>query len=243
VGLAKNKYSAVLDRPRWLQETKREITAALSEAQAKNDAALAALPALHRENVPRFYPIVFDPVFDKKQTRANKISAAMLETIRRAKKEIILTQNYLNPPEAFLKALTAAAERGVKVKILTTGQKDSGLSVWPYITACRNYKAFVTSGAEIYETNGLPEHSKVLVADGAVAAFGSFNVEIAADQSLVEGMCFSAAPDIVLLLKAAALDAILAGRRIDEAELARMNVPKKFRLFDRAMSRVTKPIL
>ena len=29
--------------------------------------------------------------------------------------------------------------------------------MWPYITACRNYKAFVASGAEIYETNGLPD--------------------------------------------------------------------------------------
>lgn len=245
VPLAGNKYTVVQDRDRAVEIAKSEVDKCMWRAAETMGAKMGQMKPQIREALPVMYPIVWDPVYDAKKVvdTENRASRAMLETIRRAKKEVIITQNYINPPDVFMEALCDAAQRGVKVTLVTTGEKDSGLSNWPYITATTYYKGLLMAGAHIVETNGLPEHEKVLIADNQIGAFGSYNIEHAAHSSLVEGMFFTTSPDMILFYRAAAMDAIMCGKRIDQEELDRMNVPGKFRLFDRFMAKVTKKIL
>jgi cardiolipin synthase A/B len=90
-----------------------------------------------------------------------------------ARRRLWVTTAFFVPPDAFVDALCASAERGVDVRILVNG---------PHIdkevlrrTAQRSYDRLLQCGVRIFEYQRTMLHAKTLMVDGAWASIGSNN--------------------------------------------------------------------
>ncbi len=101
------------------------------------------------------------------------IESAYLTAIAHARTEIIIANAYFVPGRRFRKALLAAAERGVNVKLLLQGRMEYFLMFATHAF----YAAFLKSGIEIYEYRKGFMHSKVAVIDNEWATVGSSNID------------------------------------------------------------------
>lgn len=101
------------------------------------------------------------------------IEDAYLNAINSAKNEIIIANAYFVPGSKFRKALLAAADRGVEVKLLLQGRKEYFL-----MFATKNfYSELLSKGIKIYEYRISFMHSKVAVIDQHWATVGSSNID------------------------------------------------------------------
>lgn len=103
------------------------------------------------------------------------IHSLLLTTLYAARKELILTTPYFIPDEPLLVALKAAAQRGVKVKIIVPKNNDSRMV--KYASRAR-YEELVESGIRLYLFHGGLLHSKTITVDGNFALFGSVNLDM-----------------------------------------------------------------
>ena len=101
------------------------------------------------------------------------IESAYLTAIAHARTEIIIANAYFVPGRRFRKALLAAANRGVNVKLLLQGRMEYFLMFATHAF----YAAFLKSGIEIYEYRKGFMHSKVAVIDNEWATVGSSNID------------------------------------------------------------------
>lgn len=111
------------------------------------------------------------PNFD--QTNNAKV---FTQLINAAEKEVVITNPYFVPTEALLDAVTSAALRGVKVKIINSEAMDQ----WMVGHAQRSfYQQLLEAGVEIYLYKyPLLLHSKHMTIDGDIAVVGSSNMDI-----------------------------------------------------------------
>lgn len=103
------------------------------------------------------------------------IHSLLLTTIYAARRELVLTTPYFIPDEPLLAALIAAAQRGVKVKIIMPQKNDSLLV--KYASRAR-YEELANSGVQIYLFYGGLLHSKTITVDGDFSLFGSVNLDM-----------------------------------------------------------------
>jgi cardiolipin synthase len=107
-----------------------------------------------------------------RQRRA--IEAAYLRAIRRSRREILIANAYFLPGLRFRHALIAAAQRGVRVRLIVQGHSDHPL----YQLAARAlYRHFLENGVELYEYHSSELHAKVAVIDDIWATVGSSNID------------------------------------------------------------------
>lgn len=104
----------------------------------------------------------------------NNIEHHYLQAIRAARSRLILAHGYFFPGYRLLRALSAAARRGVNVVLILQGQPD--------IPAVRMlsrllYGYLLRSGVHIYEYDERPLHSKVALADSRWSTVGSSNLD------------------------------------------------------------------
>lgn len=103
------------------------------------------------------------------------IHSLLLTTIYAARRELVMTTPYFIPDEPLLTALIAAAQRGVKVKIIVPQKNDSLLV--KYASRAR-YEELANSGIEIYLFHGGLLHSKTITVDSDFSLFGSVNLDM-----------------------------------------------------------------
>jgi cardiolipin synthase len=96
-------------------------------------------------------------------------------SIAGARKTLYITNSYFAPDSAFVSLLSAAARRGVDVRILTAGpMTDVKVVRW----AGRGwYDTLLTAGVRIYEWQPTVLHSKTFVVDAEWATIGSMNFD------------------------------------------------------------------
>ncbi len=99
----------------------------------------------------------------------------LLTTIYAARSELILTTPYFIPDEPLLVALKAAAQRGVRVKIIVPLHNDSLLV--KYASRAR-YQELAESGVRIFLFHGGLLHAKTITVDHEFALFGSVNLDM-----------------------------------------------------------------
>lgn len=169
---------------------------------AKRNAEVTAQRALSQGHSPGT-PLVlttFNPSSDLRPAKPgespNAITQALIETINRARTEIMVSCNYINGGDGIMEALMNAARRGVSVNIVTTSRTTSERSMMPYDNAHRWYGQLTAAGVRIWETYH-NEHEKVVVVDNELGCTGSYNIELAAEEKLVEQMTWSADPTFV----------------------------------------------
>ena len=91
-----------------------------------------------------------------------------------AEKSIHLTNSYFFPDDQIIKALTAAARRGVDVKIILPGVTDSLLA----LHAQRSYYSkLLKAGVKLYEQSDSLLHAKTAVIDQVWSTVGSTNMD------------------------------------------------------------------
>ena len=95
--------------------------------------------------------------------------------INNAKDYIYITNPYVIPGTAILRALEVAANSGVDVRLLVSAKADSVLVKW----SVRSYfESLLKAGVKIYQ---FPEgflHSKIIVSDDNIVSIGTANMDI-----------------------------------------------------------------
>ncbi|HEX4957704.1 MAG TPA: phospholipase D-like domain-containing protein [Lacibacter sp.] len=102
-----------------------------------------------------------------------QITRSYLEMFAKAEQEIIIMSSYFLPGRVFRKAIRKAANRGVKLKVIVTGESDVQLSkaaerYW--------YDWLLRCNTEIYEYQPGNLHAKLSTYDGKWVTVGSYNV-------------------------------------------------------------------
>ena len=98
----------------------------------------------------------------------------LISAIGNAEKHVHLTNAYFVPDPQLLKALGAAAGRGVDVKLLLPSHSDSGVT---FHAGRAHYATLLESGVKIYERRGALLHSKTALIDGVWSSVGSSNLD------------------------------------------------------------------
>lgn len=104
----------------------------------------------------------------------SSIERAYRKAIDRAREEVIIANAYFLPGGKLRRALTRAARRGVKVRLLLQGKYEYFM---PYHAARPVYGALLAAGISIHEYDAGFLHAKVAVIDGHWATVGSSNLD------------------------------------------------------------------
>jgi len=120
----------------------------------------------------------------------NRLTDDLVKLIDGAQQSLCIASLYCKPAPVLKAALLRACRRGVDVEIFHSHRDSLGVSHFPWISASIQYGSVLKAGARIYE-NRAGEHAKVLFVDDREVAVGSYNLEHAAHDRLVEAMIFS----------------------------------------------------
>ncbi len=97
-----------------------------------------------------------------------------LKAFARARQRIDVAHGYFLPDRGVVRAITAAARRGVQVRLLLAGRSDV-----PFARAATRslYRRLLAAGVTIHEWSGSVLHAKVATVDGRCLLVGSFNLD------------------------------------------------------------------
>lgn len=97
-----------------------------------------------------------------------------LRAFATARERIHVAHGYFLPDLGIVRALTAAARRGVDVRLLLAGRSDV-----PFARAATRslYRQLLAAGVHIHEWSGSVLHAKVATVDGHLLLAGSFNLD------------------------------------------------------------------
>jgi cardiolipin synthase len=99
---------------------------------------------------------------------------AYVLAITSAKTSIHITCAYFIPDPELLMALTAAAQRGVDVKLVLPGVKESGLA---FYAGQSYFEDMLAAGIHIHQLQGSVLHAKTAVIDSIWSTIGSANMD------------------------------------------------------------------
>jgi cardiolipin synthase len=106
--------------------------------------------------------------------RRNPFYRALLKAIDAAQQRVYITTAYFVPTPRLLRALAAAARRGVEVRLVLPSQSDA----WAPLHAGRShYGRLLSAGVRVHERQGALLHAKTTVIDGVWATVGSANLD------------------------------------------------------------------
>jgi len=117
----------------------------------------------------------------------NIVTDQMIGLVESAQETLQLTSFFFKPAPLLLTALVEAAERGVQVDVYHSHPDALPATDLAWIASAVNYERMLDAGIRVYE-NRRGEHSKIVLADHAHVAFGSYNFEDAAHDRLAEAM-------------------------------------------------------
>ena len=131
--------------------------------------------------------------------------------IAAAQESIDLTAAYFVPRPAFTEALQAAAERGVRVRILVPGANIDKPPVW--VAGRAAYDDLLSAGVALHEYQPTMLHAKTMTVDGCWSSVGSVNFDNRSFQLHDEAtLCVSSARFAGLLTEQFERDLDASGR-------------------------------
>jgi cardiolipin synthase len=107
-------------------------------------------------------------------THRHDIERAYLKAIGEARQEVVIANAYFIPGRKLRRALTLAAARGVRVRLLLQGRYEHFLQ---YRAARPVYQRLVDAGIEVHEYAPSALHAKVAVVDRRWSTVGSTNLD------------------------------------------------------------------
>ena len=115
-----------------------------------------------------------------------RLRRCYLKAFARARHRIDIAHGYFLPDLGIVRAITAAARRGVQVRLLLAGQSDV---LFARAASRSLYRRLLAAGVGIHEWSGSVLHAKVATVDGQRLLVGSFNLDpfsLANKETLVE---------------------------------------------------------
>ena len=103
-----------------------------------------------------------------------QIERAYRKALASARHDVVVASAYFFPSLRLRRALTMAARRGVRVRLLLQGKYEYFV---PYRASRQLYGKLLAAGVEIYEYHASVLHAKVAVVDGHWATVGSSNLD------------------------------------------------------------------
>jgi cardiolipin synthase len=103
-----------------------------------------------------------------------QIERAYRKALASARHDVVVASAYFFPGLRLRRALTMAARRGVRVRLLLQGKYEYFV---PYRASRQLYGKLLAAGVEIYEYHASVLHAKVAVVDGHWATVGSSNLD------------------------------------------------------------------
>lgn len=140
------------------------------EPAPEGAAEAAAAETASAEEGPRVH------VLDSRPDRGHHETASVLATlVALSRRRLWLTAGYFAPGRLAVRLITAAARRGVDVRILLPGRTDV-----PIVRHAGHgwYRRLLAAGVRVFEYQPAILHAKTLVADGAVSIVGSSNLDV-----------------------------------------------------------------
>jgi cardiolipin synthase len=126
------------------------------------------------EPLTRLPPVCAAFVLRDNLRRRRTIEHAYADAIRGARHSVDIICPYFYPGQRIREALRAAADRGVRVRLLLQGKLDYRIAGW---AAEALYADLLAHGIEIYEYMPAFLHAKVAVIDDHWATVGSSNID------------------------------------------------------------------
>ena len=106
--------------------------------------------------------------------KVSVIRTTLLSAITHAERSIYFTNAYFAPDKQFIKALKAAAKRGVDVKLILPSESD----FWAPLYAGRShYTELLRAKVKVYERHNALLHAKTVVVDAVWSTVGSTNLD------------------------------------------------------------------
>jgi cardiolipin synthase A/B len=102
------------------------------------------------------------------------IRGMYLEAIDRATERISITQPYFIPDRSMIRALLAAARRGVDLRVLVPAASNHVITDW---LSRGFYSAFLQGGVTIWRFEGAMIHAKTMTIDGRWSTIGTANID------------------------------------------------------------------
>lgn len=167
------------------------------------------------------------------------IERAYLKALGSARQDIVIANAYFVPGRRLRRALTMAAQRGVRVRLLLQGRYEN---FFQYRAARPVYQTLLDAGIDIREYAPSALHAKVAVVDKAWATVGSTNLDPLSLLLAREANVMTTDRRFAELLHQR-LDALVehAGQRLDVASLGRR--PWYQRALDRVAFGVMRALL
>lgn len=103
-----------------------------------------------------------------------RLRRCYLKAFASARQRIYVAHGYFLPDLGVMRAITAAARRGVQVRLLLAGRSDV-----PFARAATRsvHRRLLAAGVNIHEWSGSVLHAKVATVDGRLLLVGSFNLD------------------------------------------------------------------
>ena len=127
-----------------------------------------------RPQAPMLGPLPVIPIFAGSGRGRRRLRRLLYYSINHARKSILLTTAYFCPSRRMIETLTAAAGRGVEVKLLLQGHTDVPVAKY---AGMMYYERLLRAGIEIYHYLGQVLHAKTYVFDHAWSIVGSANLD------------------------------------------------------------------
>ncbi len=106
--------------------------------------------------------------------RRNCFYRALHAAVATAQTSVFITSAYFVPTPRLVRALSAAAQRGVDVRLALPGFSD----MWAPLAAGRSvYGRLLAAGVRVYERHNAMLHAKTVVIDGVWTTVGSSNMD------------------------------------------------------------------
>lgn len=102
------------------------------------------------------------------------VEECLVELIRGARKEILLSTPYYIPTPPLCKALHEALQRGVRVKLMTPARADLRIAAW---AAEAYYEELLAHGGEIFRYRNGFLHTKMVLIDRKISSIGTANLD------------------------------------------------------------------
>lgn len=119
-----------------------------------------------------------------------RVTDELIELINSANQTIDFEAAYFLPTRRWRKAISAAIERGVKVRVFTNSDQSNDVPLIQAIYANKR-KRFQRMGIELYEYCGeRMVHTKAITIDDRIAVIGSYNIEQKSERFNTEVMAW-----------------------------------------------------
>jgi cardiolipin synthase len=171
-----NRYNDTAEGPAWLDWA---IYIEGDASEKLEDISKSRLRIRYKKQVPKRGSSTFDGKIPVRISandwvrRKREIYRTYLEMFRDAKEEITIMSAYFLPGRRFRKAIEAAIKRGVKVRVVLTGNADVFMIKYAerYI-----YRWLFKQKIEVFEYTKNVLHGKISVCDREWITVGSFNL-------------------------------------------------------------------